>query len=348
MKLLPTTVVGSYPQPDWLVDRQMLGARLPPRVRATEIWRVPAEWLEQAQDDATIVAIRDMERAGVDIISDGEIRRESYSNRFATALEGMDLENPGTAIDRTGHPNPVPRVVAPIKRLRPVEKRDVEFLRTHTDRPIKATLPGPFTMSQQAQDDYYKDEEELAMALAAAVNDEVRDLFAAGANVVQLDEPYLQARAEKAQRFAIKAINRALEGVAGTTALHTCFGYAHIVHNRPNGYPFLEELADTKADQIAMESAQQKVDLGVLRSLNGKTVIVGVIDLSDESEVEDVDTVANRIRNALHHVDADRLILSPDCGMKYLPRAKAYGKLRALARAAQRVRGELLSSPLHH
>ena len=347
-KLLPTTVVGSYPQPDWLVDRQMLGARLPPRVRATEIWRVPVEFLEQAQDDATIVAIRDMERAGIDIISDGEIRRESYSNRFATALDGMDLENPGTALDRTGHPNPVPRVVGPISRTRPVEKRDVEFLRRHTDRPIKATLPGPFTMSQQAQDDYYKDEEALAMALAAAVNEEVRDLFAAGANVVQLDEPYLQARAEKAARFAVKAINRALEGIEGTTALHTCFGYAHIVHNRPNGYPFLEELADTAADQIAMESAQQNVDLGVLRSLTDKTLIVGMIDLSDESPVEDVDTVARRIRNALHFVDAERLILSPDCGMKYLPREKAFGKLRSLAKAAERVRGTLLSSPPPH
>ena len=347
-RLLPTTVVGSYPQPDWLVDRQMLGARLPPRVRAAEIWRVAPEWLEQAQDDATIVAIRDMERSGIDIITDGEIRRESYSNRFATALEGMDLEHPGTALDRTGHPNPVPRVVGPIRRARPVERRDVEFLRTHTDRPIKATLPGPFTMSQQAQDDYYRDEEALAMALAAAVNEEVRDLFAAGADVVQLDEPYLQARAEKAARYAVRAINRALEGIEGTTALHTCFGYAHIVHNRPNGYPFLEELADTAADQIAMESAQQKVDLGVLRSLSDKTLVVGVIDLSDESPVEDLETVAARIRNALHYVDAERLILSPDCGMKYLPRDVAFGKLRALSKAAQRVRGELLSSPLHH
>ena len=344
-RLLPTTVVGSYPQPDWLVDRDMLGARLPPRTRALEIWRVAPAHLEQAQDDATEVAIRDMERAGIDIITDGEVRRESYSNRFATALEGMDLDNPGTALDRTGHPNPVPRVVAPIKRTRPVEKRDVEFLRAHTNRRIKATLPGPFTMSQQAQDDFYKDEEELAMALAAAVNEEVRDLFAAGADVVQLDEPYLQARAEKAARFAVKAINRALEGIEGTTALHTCFGYAHIVHNRPNGYPFLEELADTTAEQISMESAQQRVDLGILRSLEDKTLIVGVIDLSDESPVEDVQTVAGRIRNALHFVDPERLVLAPDCGMKYLPREKAFGKLRALSKAAERVRGELLGSP---
>ena len=338
---LPTTVVGSYPQPEWLVDRKMLGGRLPPRTRALEIWRVNADLLEQAQDDATVVAIRDMERAGIDIITDGEIRRESYSNRFATALEGMDLDNPGTALDRTGHQNPVPRVVGPIRRARPVEKRDVEFLRATTSRTIKATLPGPFTMSQQAQDDHYRDEEALAMALAAAVNEEVKDLFAAGADVVQLDEPYLQARAEKASRFAVKAINRALEGVEGTTALHTCFGYAHIVHNRPKGYPFLEELADTTADQISLESAQQNVDLGVLKSLSGKTLIVGVIDLADSSAVEHEDVVVNRIKNALRFVDPERLIVAPDCGMKYLPRDKAFGKLRALAVAAERVRAEL-------
>ncbi len=339
--LLPTTVVGSYPQPDWLVDRQMLGSRLPPRVRAKEIWRVAPDVLEQAQDDATVLAIRDLERAGIDILTDGEIRRESYSNRFATALDGMDLDDPGTALDRTGHPNPVPRVVGPLRRARPVEKRDVEFLRANTDRPIKATLPGPFTMSQQAQDDYYHDEEALAMALAAAVNEEVRDLFAAGADVVQLDEPYLQARADKAERFAIKAINRALEGISGITALHTCFGYAHIVHNRPNGYPFLEPLADTTARQISMESAQQHVDLGVLKSLRGKQLMVGVIDLSDESPVEDVDLVAGRIRDALKFVDAERLIIAPDCGMKYLPREKAFGKLLAMTQAAERVRAEL-------
>jgi len=341
VRLLPTTVVGSYPQPEWLVDREMLGSRLPPRVRAREIWRVAPEFLEQAQDDATLVAIRDMERAGIDIITDGEVRRESYSNRFATALEGMDLDHPGSALDRTGHPNPVPRVVGPIRRTRPVEKRDVEFLRANTDCEIKATLPGPFTMSQQAQDDHYHDEEAFAMALAEAVNEEVRDLFAAGADVVQLDEPYLQARSEKAERFAVRAINRALEGIAGTTVLHTCFGYAHIVHNRPNGYPFLEPLADVEVRQISIESAQQKVDLGVLRSLGAKTVILGVIDLSDESPVEDVDTVARRIRNALQFVDPERLILAPDCGMKYLPRDKAFGKLRALAVAAERVRAEL-------
>ena len=338
--VLPTTVVGSYPQPDWLVDRGMLGSRLPPRTRALEIWRVAPNFLEQAQDDATIVAIRDMERAGIDIITDGEVRRESYSNRFATALEGMDLDHPGTALDRTGHPNPVPRVVGPIRRTRAVEVRDVTFLRANTDRIIKATLPGPFTMSQQAQDDYYHDEEAFAMALADAVNEEVRDLFAAGADVVQLDEPYLQARAEKAERFAIKAINRALDGITGTTALHTCFGYAHIVHSRPNGYPFLEQLADVTAQQISLESAQQKVDLSVLTALRHKKVIVGVIDLDDNSPVEDVAIVAGRIRGALKFVDAGRLILAPDCGMKYLPRDKAFGKLTVLAQAAAQVRQE--------
>jgi len=340
-QLLLTTVVGSYPQPDWLVDRAVLGSRLPPRTRALEVWRPQPEHLEQAQDDATVVAIRDMERAGIDIITDGEIRRESYSNRFATALDGMDLDNPGTALDRTGHPNPVPRVVGPIRRTRAVEVRDVEFLRANTDHKIKATLPGPFTMSQQAQDDYYHDEEALAMALAEAVNEEVRDLFAAGADVVQLDEPYLQARSEKAQRFAIKAINRALEGITGDTALHTCFGYAHIVHSRPNGYPFLEELANVNVGMISMESAQQKVDLSVLKSLANKRLIVGVIDLADDSPVEDVETLVGRIRNALKFVDADRLILAPDCGMKYLPRAKAFAKLSALAKAAAKVRAEL-------
>jgi 5-methyltetrahydropteroyltriglutamate--homocysteine methyltransferase len=337
-QILPTTVVGSYPQPDWLVDRAMLGSRLPPRTRALEIWRVDRDELEQAQDDATVVAIHEMERAGIDIITDGEIRRESYSNRFATALDGMDLNNPGTAMDRTGHPNPVPRVVGPIHRLHPVEVRDVEFLRANTDRTIKATLPGPFTMSQQAQDDYYGDEEALAMALAEAVNAEMRDLFAAGADIVQIDEPYLQARAEKAQRFAIKVINRAFEGIEGTTALHTCFGYAHIVHSRPNGYPFLEQLAGVNVQQISIESAQQRVDLSVLEALAEKKLIVGVIDLSDDSEVEDTEVVVDRIRNALKFVDADRLILAPDCGMKYLPRDKAFAKLAALARAAAKVR----------
>jgi len=340
-RVLPTTVVGSYPQPDWLIDRQALGSRLPPRTRARDIWRVAPELLEQAQDDATLMAIRDMERAGIDIITDGEIRRESYSNRFATALDGMDLDNPGTALDRTGHPNPVPRVVGPIRRPRPVLARDVQFLRASTERTIKATLPGPFTMSQQAQDDFYGDEAALAMALAEAVNQEVRDLFAAGADVVQIDEPYLQARAEKARQFAIPAINRALQGIEGITTLHTCFGYAHIVHERPNGYPFFEELADAVVDQISLESAQQKVDLSILKAVPGKQFLVGVIDLADDSPVEDVETVAARIRGALRFVAPERLFPAPDCGMKYLPRRKAFEKLSVLARAAARVRAEL-------
>ncbi len=341
MPPLPATVVGSYPQPDWLVDRSLLGSRLPPRTRAPEIWRIAPELLEQAQDDATLLAIRDMERAGLDVITDGEIRRESYSNRFATALEGVDLEHPGVALDRTGHPNQVPRVVGPLRRTRPVLVRDLEFLRASTDRHVKATIPGPFTMSQQAQDDHYGDEEALAMALAAAVNEEVLALFAAGADVVQLDEPYLQARPERARRFAVGAINRALEGVRGTTALHTCFGYAHVVHQRPHGYPFLEELADTAVDQVSLESAQQRVDLGVLCSVPAKQFIVGVLDLADESPVEDVQVVVDRIREALRHVPADRLLVAPDCGMKYLPRDRAFGKLRVLAKAAARVRAEL-------
>ena len=338
---LPTTVVGSYPQPEWLVDRRLLGSRLPPRTRALEIWRIDGDLLEQAQDDATLLAVRDMERAGIDIVTDGEIRRESYSNRFATALEGMDLESPGTALDRTGHPNPVPRVVGPIRRTRPVAVRDVQFLRANTERAIKATLPGPFTMSQQAQDDYYHDEEALALALADAVNEEMRDLFAAGADIVQLDEPYLQARAEKARRFAVKAINRAVAGAPGTTALHTCFGYAHIVHDRPRGYPFLAELALTDVDQVSLESAQQDVDVSILRDLPGKTVILGVLDLADDAPVEDVALVAARIRRALDVVPPERLVLAPDCGMKYLPRDIAFAKLQVLAKAAAEVRGEV-------
>ena len=340
-RLLMTTVVGSYPQPDWLLDRHALGRRLPPRTRAPELWRIDPDLLEQAQDDATVLAVRDMERAGIDLLTDGEIRRESYSNHFATALDGMDTVNPGVALDRTGHPNSVPRVVGPIRRSRPVLVRDVRFLRASTERMIKATLPGPFTMSQQAQDDFYGDEEALAMSLAEAVNGEIHDLFAAGADVVQLDEPYLQARAEKARRFAIRVINRAFEGVAANTALHTCFGYAHIVHERPDGYPFLEELNDVAVDQISIESAQQKVDLSVLTALPRQRVAVGVIDLADDSPVEEVETVVSRIRNALRFVPPERLLVAPDCGMKYMPRAKAFDKLRVMVEAAAKVRKEL-------
>jgi 5-methyltetrahydropteroyltriglutamate--homocysteine methyltransferase len=338
---LLTTVVGSYPQPGWLVDRAALGGRLPPRTRAPELWRVAPEFLAEAQDDATLLALRDQERAGIDIVTDGEIRRESYSNRFASALEGMDVVNPGTALDRTGHPNLVPRVVGRIRRVAPVLVRDAAFLRANTDRAVKVTIPGPFTMSQQAQDVFYGDEAALAMDLAVAVNQEVKDLFAAGVDVVQLDEPYLQARAERARSFALPAINRALEGVEGTTALHTCFGYAHVVHQRPDGYPFFAELAGAAADQISFESAQQKVDLSILDSVRGKTFIVGVIDLSDESPVEDRATVAARIRSALLHAPAERILVAPDCGMKYLDRETAFAKLCVMVEAAELVRAEL-------
>lgn len=338
--LLPTTVVGSYPQPDWLIDRDNLRSRLPPRVRAREIWRVAEPFLEQAQDDATLVAIRDMERAGIDIISDGEMRRESYSNRMATALLGVDIDKPGTALDRTGHPNPVPRVAGPIKRLRPVEVRDVQFLRANTARRIKITLPGPFTMAQQAQNDYYKDEEELVMAYAAAVNDEAKDLKAAGADVVQIDEPYLQARPEKAKKYGVKAINRALAGVPGPTAVHLCFGYAHVVHTRPLGYSFLPELADCIAQQVSIETAQSNLDLAVLKALGNKQIILGVIDLNDP-KAETPATVAARIRRAFAVVPPERIVAAPDCGMKYIPRETAFAKLAALAAGAAIVRREL-------
>ena len=338
-KLL-TTIVGSYPQPEWLIDRKNLRNRLPPRIRAREIWRIPDPLLEEAQDDATLIAIRDMERAGLDIISDGEIRRESYSNRFATALGGMDLDNPGVAIDRTGHPNPVPRVVGPIRRLYPVEVRDVEFLRRNTDRRIKITVPGPFTVTQQAQNDYYSDDKALALDIAAAINEEIKSLQAAGADIVQIDEPYLQAKPEKARQYGVEVINRALQGIEGTTALHLCFGYAAIVHNRPSQYSFLTELSDCIVKQISIEAAQPKLDLSVLRQLANKTLIVGVLNLGD-MEIETPEIVAARIRKALQYVEPERLIVAPDCGMKYLPRDVAFGKLCSLVEGARIVRREL-------
>jgi len=336
--LLPTTVVGSYPQPGWLIDRAKLGGKVP-RVREPDLWRIPEPWLEEAQDDATVLAIRDMERAGIDIITDGEMRRESYSNRFATALEGVDIERPGSTINRSGVPIPVPRVAGPIRRRGAVEVRDVQFLRKHTNRKIKITLPGPFTMAQQAQDDYYKDEEAMALAFAAAVNDELRDLKAAGADVLQLDEPWLQARPERAARYGVKAINRALEGIPGPTIVHLCFGYAAAVKDKPTGYSFLPQLEATSASQISIEAAQPRLDLSVLKSLN-KTLLVGVIDLGTE-KVETPNEVAARIRTALKHVPAERLVLAPDCGMKYLTREAAFGKLKALADGAAIVRKEL-------
>jgi 5-methyltetrahydropteroyltriglutamate--homocysteine methyltransferase len=339
-KLLPTSLVGSYAQPDWLIDRQKLAGRFPPRVRAKELWRVAPGFLNQAQDDATLLAIRDQERAGLDIITDGEQRRESYSNRFATALEGVDIDNPGTALDRSGHPNPVPRVTGKVRRKYPVEVCDVEFLRANTDRMIKITVPGPFTMSQQAQNDFYKDEQEMVLDYAAAVNAEIKDLFAAGADVVQIDEPYMQARPEKARKFGLAGLNAALDGVTGTTAVHICFGYAAIIHVRPEGYSFLPELASSPIKQVSIETAQSKLDCAVLDKLPGKTIILGTLDLSDMA-IEKPETVAARIRRALPHVPAERIVVAPDCGLKYLPREVAYGKMRAMVEGANIVRAEL-------
>jgi 5-methyltetrahydropteroyltriglutamate--homocysteine methyltransferase len=338
--LLPTTVVGSYPQPDWLIDRDRLTHLPPVRVRARELWRVAEPWLEQAQDDATRLAIRDMELAGIDIITDGEIRRESYSNRFATALSGIDLDNPATVRGRSNGTVVVPRIVGPVRRMHPIETRDVEFLRRHTDRTIKITLPGPFTMSRQAKNEFYADDEELVMDYAAAVNAEVRDLKSAGADVIQLDEPWLQARPEEARRLALPAIERALEGISGPTALHLCFGYAYVSRDKPNGYSFLSELTGTRIDQISIEAAQPNLDLGNLDGIADRTVIFGVISMGDPLP-ETPDTVAARIRAALRHVPPERLIPAPDCGMKYLPRDVAFAKLKALADGARIVRCEL-------
>lgn len=340
--LLPTTLVGSYPQPDWLVDRKKLAALIPPRVRAKEVWRVGEEWLEQAQDDATILAIRDQERAGIDIVTDGEMRRESYSNRFATALEGVDIDNPGVAPARTpGKTQSVPRVVGRIRRKHPVEVRDVAFLRANTDRRIKITVPGPFTMSQQTQDDYYKDEVALAMDYAAAVNEEIQDLFAAGADIVQIDEPYMQSRPEKAKQFGVRLLNRALEGVSGTTAIHICFGYAAFVRQRPTGYSFLPELENARAQQISIETAQSRLDCSVLSQLPSKAIMLGVLDLSD-MQIETAAAVAERIRRALPYVPAERIVVAPDCGLKYLPRDVAFGKMKAMVEGATIVREEVV------
>lgn len=340
LPLLPTTVVGSYPQPDWLIHRDVLKGSLVPRVHAQGLWRPDPEVLEAARDDATLLAIRDMERAGIDIISDGEARRESYSNRFALALEGIDALTPGEIVSRGGRTTQVPRVVGPIRRTRPVEVRDVQFLRANTDRAVKITLPGPFTLSQQAVDEHYRDEEAVALAYAEAVAEEARDLKEAGADVIQLDEPWLQARPEAAKRYGVKAINRALAGVPGPTVVHLCFGYAHQVKGKPSGYSFLPQLADCAAEQISIEAAQPRLDLGVLRELSGKTILLGVLDLGAE-EVETPQEVAARIRQGLEVLPPERLIPAPDCGMKYLPRDRAFGKLRALAGGAAIVRREL-------
>ncbi len=337
LPLFPTMLVGSYAQPEWLIDRAKLAGRFPPRVRARELWRVAEPYLEEAQDDATLLAIREQEDAGLDVITDGEIRRESYSNRFATALDGVDLDNPGTALDRSGHPNPVPRIVGPIRRRHPVEADDVRFLRTYTDHPIKMTVPGPFTMTQQAQNDHYPDEASAALAYAAAVNEEIRDLFDAGADMVQIDEPYLQARPEKAREYGVAALDRALDGISGMTAVHICFGYAAIIHERPSGYSFLPELAACPCDAVSIETAQSRLDCSVLAELPGKKIILGVIDLGDHT-VEAPGVVADRVRRALPYVPAEDIIVAPDCGMKYLPREAAFGKMRAMAEGARILR----------
>jgi 5-methyltetrahydropteroyltriglutamate--homocysteine methyltransferase len=341
--LFPTSLVGSYPQPDWLIDREKLAGRFPPRVRARELWRVDAAYLRQAQQDASRLAISDQREAGLDVITDGETGRESYSNAFATALDGVDIDNPGTALDRSGHQNPVPRIVGPIKRRHPVNVADVAFLKAHAGegKTVKVTVPGPFTMAQQAQNDFYRTLEEAAYAYAAAVREEITDLFAAGADVVQVDEPYLQARPEAAREFGVGVLNAALDGIAGTTAVHLCFGYAAIIHERPSGYSFLPELAGCTARQISIETAQSGLDCSVLAGLAeaGKTVILGVLNLGDAT-VESPDQVAGRVRRALPYVPAGQLVLAPDCGMKYLPRESAFGKLLAMTAAAAKLRAE--------
>ncbi|HVB88238.1 MAG TPA: uroporphyrinogen decarboxylase family protein [Candidatus Dormibacteraeota bacterium] len=340
MTLLPTSLVGSYPQPDWLIDREKLSHQMPPRVRAASLWRVAPEWLEQAQDDATLLAIRAQERAGLDILTDGEMRRESYSNRFATALEGVDLENPGTVTSRSGHSVTVPRIVGKIRRKYPVQVRDMKFLRANTDRTAKITVPGPFTMSQQAQNDHYSTVEEMALDYAAAVNEEIKDLFAAGADVVQIDEPWMEARPDEAQQYGLAALERAVKGVTGTTALHVCFGYAALVPGRPAAYSFLEKLADAPVQQISIETAQSKLDCSVLAKLPKKIIILGVIDLS-APEVESAETVASRIRRALPYISPERLVIATDCGMKYLPAASAFSKMQSMVAGANLVREEL-------
>jgi 5-methyltetrahydropteroyltriglutamate--homocysteine methyltransferase len=338
--LLPTTVVGSYPQPDWLIDRAKLGMRAPPRVRAQELWQIDPQWLEQAQDDATLLAIRDQELAGVDIITDGEMRRESYSNRFATALEGIDIENPAVVPSRSGKPDLVPRIIGKLRRKHAVELRDLQFLRKNTNHKIKITVPGPFTMSAQAKDFFYNDEAAVAMDYAAAVNEEIKDLFAAGADIVQIDEPYMQARPDQARAYGVDAINRAVEGVTGTTAVHLCFGYAALVKNKPAGYSFLPELARCNVNQISIETAQPALDFAVLEQLPGKTIVIGVIDLNDAS-VETPEIIVERIKRVFKHVPPERIVVAPDCGMKYIPRDIAFSKLQAMVEGTRRVRQQL-------
>jgi len=336
---LRTSLVGSYAQPNWLIDKQRLGQRLPPRVVLDQLWKVNPENLEEAQNDATILALGDQHRAGVDIVTDGEMRRESYSNRFANALDGIDIDNPGEAIDRTGKVVPVPRVVGPISRRKPVEVPFIELLKAHTTKPIKITLPGPFTMSQQAQDDYYGDPAALAMAYAEAVNAELTGLFAAGVDIVQLDEPYVQARPEAARDYALAAIDQAIAGASGSTVLHVCFGYGKHVADKPNGYAFLDELDACQADEISIECAQPRLKMDLVQGLPSKKVHVGVIDLRD-TRVESAETVAQRIEAALEFLPPARLIVAPDCGMKYLSRPIAFAKLCSMVAGRNLVMGD--------
>ncbi len=339
-KLFPCTIVGSYVQPEWLIDRKKLAGQYPPRTRMKELWRVEPEFLQAAQNDAVELAVRDQERAGLDIVTDGEVRRESYSNHFANALEGIDIDHPGEALDRSGTPVPVPRVAGPIKRTGPVCVEDVKFLRSITDRKIKITVPGPFTASQQAQDDFYDKPRDAALAYADAINAEMKDLFEAGADIVQMDEPYMQARSDAARDYGVEAVNRALDGVEGTTCLHICFGYAKLIHDRPEGYSFLPELANTDIDQISIETGQSKLDCKVLESLPTKEILLGVLDLST-NEVETRDELADRVRRALPHIDKERVFLAPDCGFKYMKRSSAFGKLKSMCEAAEILRDEL-------
>jgi 5-methyltetrahydropteroyltriglutamate--homocysteine methyltransferase len=338
--LFATSLVGSYPQPDWLIDRARL-SKMVPRVRMDDLWLVDPTELEAKQDEATLLAIRDQERAGLDIITDGEQRRESYSNRFATALEGVDTENPGSTLNRSGKAIPVPRVTGKVRRRHPVQLRDAQFLRANTKKTVKMTVPGPFTMSKQAQNEFYKSDEEMALDYAAAVNEEIKDLFAAGADIVQIDEPWMQQHPEKARAYGLKALDRALDGVIGTVAVHLCFGYAAVVHDKPTGYSFLPELEGSRAAQVSIEAAQPKLDLKVLEKLPSKTIILGVIDLSDLA-IETPEIVAERIRKAFPYVPAERIVIAPDCGMKYLPRDVAFGKMQAMVRGADIARRELV------
>ncbi|MGC6418619.1 MAG: 5-methyltetrahydropteroyltriglutamate--homocysteine methyltransferase [Bradymonadia bacterium] len=339
LPLFPTSLVGSYPQPDWLIDKAKLKGQFPPRTRAAELWRIVPEFLPEAFSDAVRLAVDDQIAAGLDIVTDGEACRESYSNHFATALDGIDIDNPGTALDRSGEPVPVPRITGPIKRRHPISVDEVRALKQLTDKPVKFTVPGPFTMAQQAQNDFYASTAEAAMAYAEAVHEEVQDLFAAGADIVQLDEPYMQARPEAAEEYGIDALNRALKEVAGTTCVHICFGYAALIHERPEGYSFLPQFHQACCNQISIETAQARLDCSVLASLPNQTVLLGVIDLSTP-EVESVETIVSRVKRALPYIDKERIVLAPDCGMKYLPRDVSFHKLCNMTAAAALLRQE--------